>query len=333
MLIILQYKVNTSYYTKRYNAAVTTSRYPAVVVHFDPFQANKSLVGRFALLERIGLSSANVSHSPSLHVSLLSLFYRGILSFPLSPNSILNRYYNSTCGKAKMVPPLPCFLGSKPPPTPTTADSGSSFHRQRNRACGKITTLRTVAAAATACLAAATCPPMTEAGALFPAACGSSTVKTGARGTHGGGGGNRRGLQEYATRGCFVLCVTPTSACGEYSSDPTARWRRRQGGCTALKSASGRTRAGAVASQPRGGFVDQRGTLREQFGLRRSADGMGRGGGASPLECRAGMNDGGKPGRVRSRFRRVFDKIRGRVPPPAAAASQDSNTITYDKKV
>ncbi|CAB1113175.1 ABC [Ectocarpus sp. CCAP 1310/34] len=197
-----------------------------------------------------------------------------------------------------------------------------------------------------------------EAGGLFngvaPTAAGAPGGFGGSRGAScgSGGGGRRRGFAEYSTRGCFVLCVTPSSAkaaAAESKRRSSGRAAGGGGGGGRLVATSSvrRTRAGAVASQPilagaflNRGNLDQRGVANrggdgcESLGLNRGGGGsggdeVGSGGGARALEC--AMEDDRKGGHSRGRFRQVLNKMRGRAaaPPPVAVAAAGSQMM-YD---
>lgn len=227
--------------------------------------------------------------------------------------------------------PAPPFSQPNHPPTPPTTRQAcaDSVHSRRRRLRGRsgVTSAALRAATAAACLVFSLSPPIAEGrGVIRPISAG-------------GGNGSpeacrRRGLGGYTTRGCFVLCVTPTSAsagCGD-----ARRERQRRGGTPAM-GLVGRTRAGAVSRPPLAGFLS-RGPLgaTTQGGLLDGADVGANGGGAGrrgagALECRgAGENGGGNVGRARSRARRAFDRMRGRVPPPAAAAA---SPLLFDTQV
>eukprot|EP00752_Nemacystus_decipiens_P001289 g1282.t1 len=193
-----------------------------------------------------------------------------------------------------------------------------------------------------------------------PLAHGGLTSGTGAAGGAplgvGGSVGccHRRGLAEYSTRGCFVLCVTPSTATAGAQAGTGGRHQRRGGvGVVAGTSTVRRTRAGAVASQPllAGAFLNRR-SLEDRVavaaaggdggcgavGLSRGggaggdlAAGTGVAGGARGLECAA--KNGGKGGRTRSRLRKILHKIRGgrATPPPVTvAAAATGNEMMYD---
>lgn len=172
---------------------------------------------------------------------------------------------------------------------------------------------------ATACLALATTASSTThpQGSLIPTASAKAE-----------GCCRRRGLEEYASRGCFVLCVTPASASSKDHPSGTVRRQRRS---RELKHASvfGRTRAGTVASRSlEGSFARGNGFGRhnqQQMGVR----GLG-----AEFGLWGSKNDSAAEERLkskrRSRIRRVFDRMVGRVHPRAATASA---AMIYDTKV
>lgn len=205
-------------------------------------------------------------------------------------------------------------LPSHPPSVSPTHNSRLRRSRKRTRpANGNLTTALRAAVTAAACLTAVQQPPVAGA-RTNPRSIGSTgDIRT----------CRRRGLEQYGTRGCFVLCVTPASAAG----DRFSRDHRSRSCATTATSTVRRTRAGAIASRPPGGLFGRGGV--EGHGDGSLADSGRSGAGAGLLACRA-AKDGAEDGRVeRSRFRRVFDKMRGYVPPPAKAA----NTLIYDTQV
>ncbi|CAM9778905.1 unnamed protein product, partial [Ectocarpus fasciculatus] len=244
----------------------------------------------------------------------------------------------------------------QPPPPPRKVQTTSEGKRKRAGVGA------TLAGACSLLLAAAAHPAAAaaavEGGGLFnagaPAAGGAPGGFVSSRDAScgSGGGGRRRGFAEYSTRGCFVLCVTPSSA--KAAAAAAADSERRSSGRAAAGGGGGggrlvatssvrRTRAGAVASQPvlAGAFLNRGGLDRRgvgnggdgcvSLGLSRGGGGdeVEPGGGARALEC--AMEDGRKGSRLRGRFRQVLDKIRGRAaaPPPVAVAAA-GNQMMYD---
>ncbi|CAN0259822.1 unnamed protein product, partial [Laminaria digitata] len=147
--------------------------------------------------------------------------------------------YN-TINTTTMPPPRGAHAPSQLTPSRTTPPAHCSDNHtcirppHSSRASGASMALR-VAAAAAVCLAAATCPTAEGSCALAPSATQSSahSVRGGGGSDGGSGSGSpekrfqRRGLAKHATRGCFVLCVTPSSLAGNGSD--AARRRRAAG--------------------------------------------------------------------------------------------------------
>ena len=203
------------------------------------------------------------------------------------------------------------------------------------------------ATATVVCLAVATCPTA-EASFALPLSAIKANAYSATGGGGGGGGGSSRGgsgspekrfqrgvLTKHATRGCFVLCMTPSSLAG--NGAPNAASRRRAGfGCHGLPAGAveptspsvRRTRSGVFASQPLGSFLNRQGLGGYEGALIRGGGGGGDLGGARSLKC--GAKEGGEAPQVQSRFRRVFDRMRGRAPAPVSAATTD---MIYDTKV
>lgn len=259
-----------------------------------------------------------------------------------------------------------CRDGPGPHPPPQTPESCGT-RRRRRRGTRKRSAGGGAASGLVACLlfaAAAGNPPLAHAGLISGAraAAGGTPLGTGDAGGGCSGGSvgccHRRGLAEYSTRGCFVLCVTPSTAAGPEAG--TGGGGRRGSGVVTATSSVRRTRAGAVASQPllAGAFLN-RGSLGDRvaaaaaaaaggggcggLGLSRGSGGDGGGGGdvdagtgaaggGRGLECAA--KDGGKAGRARSRLRQILNKMRGGraapAPPVAVAAAAAGNEMMYD---
>lgn len=231
---------------------------------------------------------------------------------------------------------------------PTTATTAS---RQRGaHSCNNVAAM----AAATACLALATSASCGANASLLAGNKGSAPGRASAReerpavlgrrpssydwnridSVRGGGYCRHRGLGEKATRGCFVLCVTPSSmASSDVSSSGGGRGRRQAGrgrwagGAVAMGLAADtvrRTRAGAVSSpRPLSGFLQ-----RTEHGVVGGVN--GEAGVVSALQCTAGDGDrrSSRGGSKRALFRRMVARVRG-VAPPASAAE----TILLDVQV
>lgn len=180
---------------------------------------------------------------------------------------------------------------------------------------------------ATACLALATTASSTI-GARTTHPQGSLVPTAPAAAAKAEGCCRRRGLEEYASRGCFVLCVTPASAS---SKDHPSGTVRRQRCSRELKHASifGRTHAGTVASRSlEGSFTRGNG-----FGRQNQQQMGGRGlGGEFGLwgSNKDSADDERLKSKRRSRIRRVFDRMVGRVQPRAATASA---ALIYDTQI
>lgn len=265
----------------------------------------------------------------------------------------VRRHTSKEQGEANMLPGSSyyrCWNSSPEPPPPPRRKLPTNCEGKRKRAGAGAT----LAGACSLLLATAAHPATAavEAGGLFnggaPAAAGAACGYGGSRGAScgsGGGGCRRRGFAEYSTRGCFVLCVTPSSAKATESERRSSGRAAGGGGRLVATSSVRRTRAGAVASQPvlagaflNRGSLDQRGVGNGggdgclSLGLNRGGGGgdeVGSGGGARALEC--AMEDGRKGGRLRGRIRQVLNKMRGRAAsPPPVAATAAGNQMMYD---
>lgn len=241
-----------------------------------------------------------------------------------------------------------CRDGPEPQPPPPQMQS-TKILANRGRARARKRAGGGGASMLLACLLAATAvnPPPVAHGELIRGSGAAGTPFGTGTGSFSGSVGccHRRGLADYSTRGCFVLCVTPSSATAVEASGGDSSRRRGRGGSGGLTATSSvrRTRAGAVASQPllAGAFLN-RGSL-EQRVAAAGGDGCpalglsrGGGGGDADVDVAAGTGTGGgrglecaaKDGRARSRFRQILNKLRGGAPPPVAVAA--GSEMMYD---
>lgn len=266
-------------------------------------------------------------------------------------------------GPGRKMPHRPrCFPDSlpqpqlQPPPTAAaaapTAVPEVTARRKRSGSSRCRCSSGSLAAAAVLLLATAAFPPLVEGGPLSRGAGAAGTDPFFA----GGGSCRRRGLAKNATRGCFVLCVTPSSATTT-GSDGCSSSRRGGsggdrghcggGGLAATSSSIRRTRAGVVASQSllAGVFLNRKslewrvadaaagGGCGALGSSRGGGDDVGAGkngsggGGARVLECAAKDQDGGKASRVRSRVRQIVNRMRGGRSPAAALAARPATAV------